>query len=445
MNYGKKLIEFKTANQTLALYVILSIPVILFSLVAFVDPATIAFGIFLLLIWGLITGYYVYKQKKKIMVFENAIITKKNVISANRFVAYEWVDKNKVDILLVITILRNNKCFNEKENQCHLKFYIKKSDIEAIDNILNLVINEREQLNEVLDPIDIEKENVKERASKHYIKTVIKVLGLTFLLSIIQIPLVCATSLFLSIRNLFMTPITSEIFFSSSNTVLLIIVADLLAIHVLYVIENNKKKDFRESYSMNTIKKEHFVYLVALTILGICLEIALSTLLRLDQWSPETSKDLQGIVSTKLWLSILGVGVIAPVTEELIYRGAVIKLLKNIAPIPFVIILQAGLFALGHFNLVQALSTFIFGISAGLVFYFTKSLPASIVMHILNNMLVIGLVHFPFDFYLSTFAAAAIVIVSLPAIGLLLLSLHKNCKQEIKTDTLIETAFTNCD
>lgn len=85
-------------------------------------------------------------------------------------------------------------------------------------------------------------------------------------------------------------------------------------------------------------------------------------------------------------LTILYLVVVAPIGEEIVFRGLILKALS-----PFgrknAIVLSAVLFALMHKNIPQAVGAFVIGIIFATVDTKANSIVPSIIMHSLNNML----------------------------------------------------------
>jgi uncharacterized protein len=82
-----------------------------------------------------------------------------------------------------------------------------------------------------------------------------------------------------------------------------------------------------------------------------------------------------------LWL-FLGVSVLAPVTEELLFRGIVQGELRKAMPEWLAIVLQALIFAAYHMQLVQSSYVILPGLMLGFAYYWTRSLWVPIAMHI---------------------------------------------------------------
>lgn len=91
------------------------------------------------------------------------------------------------------------------------------------------------------------------------------------------------------------------------------------------------------------------------------------------------------------WWGILAIAVAGPVLEELLFRGAVEKLLlQQYAPAK-AIFFSALIFGVFHINPAQIVPAFLMGLMLGWVYYRTASLIPCIVVHILNNSLSVYL------------------------------------------------------
>lgn len=91
------------------------------------------------------------------------------------------------------------------------------------------------------------------------------------------------------------------------------------------------------------------------------------------------------------WLGILSIAVFGPVLEELLFRGAITKvLLKTYSPAK-AIILSALVFGVFHINPAQIIVGMLFGLVLGWIYYKTASLIPCILIHMLNNSLAVYL------------------------------------------------------
>ncbi len=100
---------------------------------------------------------------------------------------------------------------------------------------------------------------------------------------------------------------------------------------------------------------------------------------------PESVKEIyRQMLDNRLWIS-LSVVVAAPLAEEFLLRGVMLRgLLKHTSPL-VAIIYSALFFALIHMNLYQALPAFLIGVFMGWVYYKSGSLWLTILIHFVNN------------------------------------------------------------
>jgi hypothetical protein len=86
-----------------------------------------------------------------------------------------------------------------------------------------------------------------------------------------------------------------------------------------------------------------------------------------------------------LWSSFLTVAIFAPIFEEWLCRGMVLRgLLTKIKPV-WAIVISALFFAVIHANPWQALNAFLIGLVMGYVYYKTGSLLLTMLIHFINN------------------------------------------------------------
>lgn len=101
---------------------------------------------------------------------------------------------------------------------------------------------------------------------------------------------------------------------------------------------------------------------------------------------PEHLEELmKSMMEGPLWVTLLSVSVFAPLFEEWLCRGMILRgLLQKMKPI-WAIVISAAIFALIHLNPWQAIPAFVFGILFGYVYYRTGSLKLTMLMHFVNN------------------------------------------------------------
>ena len=107
-----------------------------------------------------------------------------------------------------------------------------------------------------------------------------------------------------------------------------------------------------------------------------------SVLSELYDMFTELMKQLTG---GPFWSSFLVVAIFAPVFEEWLCRGMVLRgLLTKMKPV-WAIVISALFFAVIHANPWQALNAFLIGLMMGYVYYKTGSLILTMIIHFVNN------------------------------------------------------------
>ena len=102
----------------------------------------------------------------------------------------------------------------------------------------------------------------------------------------------------------------------------------------------------------------------------------------MPQWLEGTMKQL---LDAPLWITLISVSVFAPLFEEWLCRGVVLRgLLAKNSPMTAITV-SAAFFAIIHLNPWQAIPAFILGLLFGYVYYKTGSLKLTMLMHCANN------------------------------------------------------------
>ncbi|AZI40269.1 CPBP family intramembrane glutamic endopeptidase [Epilithonimonas vandammei] len=100
-------------------------------------------------------------------------------------------------------------------------------------------------------------------------------------------------------------------------------------------------------------------------------------------YTEEFAKLLKSPVATIIMTVIL-----APILEEILFRGIIMKGMINNGTKPLLAIaLSAFIFGVVHFNPWQFAGALLLGLVLGLVYYKTKSLLMSILLHAFNNLI----------------------------------------------------------
>lgn len=123
------------------------------------------------------------------------------------------------------------------------------------------------------------------------------------------------------------------------------------------------------------------------TVTTLAAGFAIDPLSRLLPPTPEWFDRLneQMLVGTPLWVTLISVSVFAPLFEEWLCRGLILRgLLKRMRPV-WAMVISSLFFAFIHLNPWQALPAFILGMIFACVYYRTGSLKLTMLMHCTNN------------------------------------------------------------
>ena len=134
-----------------------------------------------------------------------------------------------------------------------------------------------------------------------------------------------------------------------------------------------------------------FLLLLVLTVsFGILIE-------PLTMWMnmPDFMKEISRIIGSHGWLSFLSLVVMAPLLEEWLCRGVILKGLLNRGYSPAVaIVWSASMFGVMHMNPYQAIPAFLVGLLLGWIYWRTRSLWTVIFIHAVNNGISVALTRF---------------------------------------------------
>lgn len=100
----------------------------------------------------------------------------------------------------------------------------------------------------------------------------------------------------------------------------------------------------------------------------------------------EMTKMMEGVMKKPLGYVVIGI--LAPLAEEVVFRGAILRKLLAMMPTGrhwIAIAISALLFGIVHFNMAQGSHAFLIGLLLGWMYYRTGSIIPGIVFHWINN------------------------------------------------------------
>lgn len=173
-------------------------------------------------------------------------------------------------------------------------------------------------------------------------------------------------------------------FSDNSNIIGLVgITANMLFIWFMFFAKQLKIRNYLN------FKKIDFKLILRLICYSLILqEISMSINKLINYWVPLDEYMLQMRTATSSdnhFITLIIVGILAPIVEEVFFRGIIFTKLKNKINIKWAILIQALLFATIHMNLAQFSSCFILGIIAAFLYVRYDSMLAPIALHVSFN------------------------------------------------------------
>ena len=210
--------------------------------------------------------------------------------------------------------------------------------------------------------------------------------------------------------------------FSLDNALAATLVCDL-ALIPLFVFLYLRQVKGRRAPKLSSFRPADYLMVAALAVSA---NFAISGVIegfRLIDYFPDYQRIESMTAGGSLALQIAAVGIVAPVTEELLMRGLVFGRLRGFLSTVPALLVQALLFGLIHMNLLQGAYAAILGLMLGFLLVRYGSLLMCILFHIVLNMLSVVLpAVLPADFGagISTWAVLGVSAAATAAILVLI-------------------------
>ena len=102
----------------------------------------------------------------------------------------------------------------------------------------------------------------------------------------------------------------------------------------------------------------------------------------LSDWMYEMNPDrFDAISSLPIWADVLILCIIAPVFEELLFRGVMFRRLRDYVSFLPAALCSAAIFGLVHFDIVTGISAFVIGVIMAWLYEYTGSIFSSMLFH----------------------------------------------------------------
>lgn len=183
---------------------------------------------------------------------------------------------------------------------------------------------------------------------------------------------------------------------NNNNTILIISgIITLLFLWVFFKIR--KKRLIVEAY----IKKFDRSKVIPIILSGFSFALFVSTAISLlpipESLLESYLQSTEGMVSGSLIIMLISIVIIAPIVEEIIFRGLILSRLNKVMNTTVALIVSSLIFAILHGHILWVTYAFVLGVLFGIIAIITGSTLPTIIFHMSFNLsgLFVGSIPFP--------------------------------------------------
>lgn len=170
---------------------------------------------------------------------------------------------------------------------------------------------------------------------------------------------------------------------------LILLLSIAVTLPIYYLIYRKRKQELRVFCSLRPIGLLNIPVLILFALaINFILELVLSLLQELSFFKAlfeSYGQVAEAITGGEFFISLISIGIIAPIFEELLFRGLIFGELRKVSKIPLALVIQALIFGVYHMNVIQSSYAFLLGLLLGFVYYRSSSIIAPVIMHITIN------------------------------------------------------------
>ena len=214
---------------------------------------------------------------------------------------------------------------------------------------------------------------------------------------------------------------------------LIAVISGVVALLIILIIFKARHKNFREEINIKPIRLISIPIIILMGIsLNLLIDILISCLPIPLELMESYSQASQFTQDTSI-ISFLAIVIMAPIAEEIFFRGLVLSRFSKSMPIVVSIILQAIIFGLIHGTVLWFSYATIIGLVLGLLAYKQKSILGCMILHFSINGLSFMINIFKIEFNDVTAMVTLIIsaIVFVICIVMMFSNKFNNSKQKI--------------
>ncbi len=163
-----------------------------------------------------------------------------------------------------------------------------------------------------------------------------------------------------------------------------VIISGILTIGLLWLIFVCRKKKFAQEICLRKLQPARIVPIV---LMGLSLNVVTGLVLSFipEEWMGAYEESSSLVMGGSTVAMVIGTTIMAPIVEEIIFRGLAYTRMKKGMPTAVAVLLSSALFGVAHGQWVWMLYAFAFGLVLVWVFERSKSLLANILLHFSYN------------------------------------------------------------
>lgn len=241
-------------------------------------------------------------------------------------------------------------------------------------------------------------------------------LGLSFLFDIVLMFLNIPTDIFYTVLSIMEVNTYNDFWYIVSTVLSCIYQFGTLLIITVFI--NKRFNTFNEVTNKFKIRKIDYLFAPLLVVSYIFITYGWFDYILFSIPTGDMFESaMEYFESLPIVILLIETCIIAPIFEEVLYRGILLKGLINKYNSKIAIVYSALIFGIAHLNIPQGINAFLLGLILGTVFYYTRSIYLCMIMHFVNNLLV------NFVYYPNSEIWTNILFIVVPIIGVILMIL----------------------
>lgn len=225
-------------------------------------------------------------------------------------------------------------------------------------------------------------ENIDELRVPWTIADIFKGIGLLFLTNIIAGGLIFAFNLVLHFNE-------------SSLMMILTLVSFVLTILIVWIFSVRKYRSDYRLLGLRIDKSPTQIPAIILAVTAVFIVENLYALILFTVTKMEApQQEIFDIFGNNLAMAIFVVAILAPVSEELFFRGFVYSALRNKLGVTKAVMLSAAIFSFFHLIPLLFIPLMVIGVALALLYEYKKSLVTPIIMHAFNNLTAVFILYY---------------------------------------------------